>query len=75
MDTTDQERLLWQEYRTRLINFVRGRVRSSADAEDIVHDVLTRAYGQRDTLRDRDKLTAWLYQIARNAVTDYYRKR
>lgn len=75
MNTTNKEKLPWQEYRTRLLNFVSGRVRSSADAEDIVHDVLTRAYGQRDTVRDYDKLTAWLYQIARNTVIDYYRKR
>jgi RNA polymerase sigma-70 factor (ECF subfamily) len=51
------------------------RVHDEATAEDIVHDVLTRAYAQRDSLRDPGKLQQWLYQITRNAIVDYYRTR
>lgn len=51
------------------------RVRDRAAAEDIVQDVLTRAYVHRDTLRDHRNLGEWLYQIARNAIIDHYRKR
>jgi hypothetical protein len=54
--------------------FLAGRSAKEAAAEDIVHDVLLRAYARRDTLRDRGKLGQWLYQIARNAIIDHYRR-
>jgi len=69
----DTER--WTEYRTRLLAFARKRVANPADAEDLVHDVLARAYAHRDALKDQASLRAWLYQIMRNAITDYYRSR
>lgn len=75
MDITAQDTQLWQEYRARLLAFVRGRVGNVPDAEDLVHDVLVRAYTHRDTLKDQSKLSPWLYQITRNAVVDYYRSR
>lgn len=70
-----REREAWEAYRTKLYHFVLTRVKDEAAAEDIVHDVLTRAYARRDTLRDRGKLGQWLYQIARNAIADHYRRR
>ena len=70
-----REQQIWQAYRTKLYRFVLGRVNDEAVAEDIVHDVLTRAYARRDTLRDHSKFQPWLYQISRNAIVDYYRTR
>ena len=69
------EREPWEAYRARLHRFVLARVRDETAAEDIVHDVLARAYARRDTLRDHRKLGQWLYQIARNAIADHYRRR
>ncbi|HEY0037828.1 MAG TPA: RNA polymerase sigma factor SigZ, partial [Longimicrobium sp.] len=54
---------------------VQRRVEDRATAEDIVHDVLVRAYEKWGTLRGGQKLEPWLYQIARNAVIDHYRAR
>lgn len=71
----NSERAAWKAYRTKLHRFVLARVKDEAAAEDIVHDVLARAYARRDTLKDRDKLGRWLYQIARNAIVDHYRRR
>ena len=70
-----REQEIWETYRAKLYRFVLARVKDEAAAEDIVHDVLTRAYARRHTLRDRGKLGQWLYQIARNAVVDHYRRR
>jgi RNA polymerase sigma-70 factor, ECF subfamily len=66
---------IWSEYRARLLAFVRRRIDDDAAAEDIVHDVLLRAYRGRGSLRDADRFGPWLYQAARNAVTDHYRSR
>ena len=63
----------WQEHRIELYRFVLRRVRDEASAEDIVHDVLVKAYSRQRTLKEPSKLRPWLYQITRNAIVDYYR--
>jgi hypothetical protein len=51
-----EEQEAWRAYRAELHRFVRARVEDEAAAEDLVHDVLLRAYSQRDTLRDASQL-------------------
>jgi RNA polymerase sigma-70 factor, ECF subfamily len=75
MSLTQIDETLWRDYRTQLFRFVLRRVSDEAAAEDIVHDVLMRAYDRRDTLRSGDRFEQWLYQITRNAVIDHYRAR
>lgn len=75
MPDAEQQESLWHEYRELLFRFVLSRVSDSATAEDIVHDVLMRAYQNRHTLRDDQKFEQWLYQITRHAVIDHYRTR
>ncbi len=69
-DTIEQT---WESHRQLLFAFVRKRVADDDSAEDIVQDVLITAIQQLDTLRESDKLQAWLYRITRNKITDYYR--
>ncbi len=63
----------WREYRARLLRFVRSRVHDDAIAEDIVHDVLVKAWEKRAT--QRGSMMSWLFQITMNAVRDHYRAR
>ncbi len=72
VDRTDH---LWREHRARLLTFVGRRVGSQAEAEDIVQDVLVRAWSRRTSLQREERVSAWLYQIARNAIVDHYRRR
>jgi RNA polymerase sigma-70 factor (ECF subfamily) len=72
MTATD---IIWNEHRTRLLTFVRRRVTSAQDAEDIVQDILLKAARNRDQLQSAESLQAWLYRIARNTITDHYRAR
>jgi RNA polymerase sigma factor (sigma-70 family) len=63
-----------ETYGKRLFRFVRDRVRSELDAEDIVQDVwlqLTRFGGGEDI----EQLGAWLYRVARSKIIDNQRKR
>jgi RNA polymerase sigma-70 factor (ECF subfamily) len=62
-----------EEYRGALIRFVVARGHDPAAAEDIVHDVLLRAWERRGQLRDDTKLAAWLYQMTRHAIVDHHR--
>ena len=58
----------------RLLNFIRTRVRNEDDAEDILQEVfgqLIEAYRGLETI---ERVTAWLFQVARNKITDRYRK-
>ena len=61
------------EHRAALVRFVAARVDDHAAAEDIVHDVLLRAWERREQLRDAAKLGPWLYQMTRNAIVDHHR--
>lgn len=65
---------LWQEYRFALSRFVLRRVDDAALAEDIVQDVLLKVYKQLNTLKDPGKILPWMYQIAKNAIVDHYRR-
>ncbi len=63
----------WQKHRSELYRFVLKRVQDEASAEDIVHDVLVKAYARQQMLKESSKLRSWLYQITRNAIVDHYR--
>lgn len=63
-----------REYGSRLSRFIRGQVRSDEDAEDILQDV----WFQLSRVVDLDaieSISGWLYQVARNRITDVYRKK
>lgn len=62
----------WESLRRSLTSFVRKRVSSAADAEDIVQEVLLRHFRHQDGIQ-AEKTLPWLYRVARNAVTDHYR--
>ncbi len=67
--------VVWAETRRGLLAFVLRRVATRDDAEDIVQDTLTRMHASLSGLRDGERITAWAYGIARNAITDHYRAR
>ena len=67
------ETTTWQAYRDALYRFVLSRVGDETAAEDIVQEVLLKAYARQGTLKKPSSLRAWLYQITRNELIDYYR--
>jgi RNA polymerase sigma-70 factor (ECF subfamily) len=67
------EETRWRELRARLHGFVARRVGNPEDAEDIVQDVFVRMQRNIDALSSADRLDAWAFRIARNAVADHYR--
>ncbi len=67
------EATAWQAHRDALYRFVLQRVSDEAAAEDIVQEVLVKAYTRQGTLKEPSKLRSWLYQITRNAIIDYFR--
>ena len=53
--------------------FVLSRVKDPAAADDITQETLLRLTQRLHTLRDAERLGAWIFQIARNAVIDHFR--
>jgi RNA polymerase sigma factor (sigma-70 family) len=63
-----------RDYGKRLAGFVRRRVSSDEEAEDILQDVWLQLANVAD-LDPIEKLGSWLYRVARNRITDQYRKK
>ena len=66
---------IWEEFSDALKGFILGRVRDQDAAEDILQDAFLKIHQNIGKLKDDGKLRAWLYQITRNTIIDYYRKR
>lgn len=60
---------------TRLRRFIRRRVADPRDAEDILQDVFYELVEANRLLMPIDHVTAWLFRVARNRITDLFRKR
>lgn len=55
--------------------FVRRRLVSHHDADDVVQEVFIRAYRSLDTLRDGEAVRPWLYRIAANEISRFFTSR
>ena len=66
---------VWQEFANNLRQFISRRVQNEYDGEDILQDVLFKIHCNLSKLENSDKLSPWIYQIARHAIVDYYRSR
>ena len=71
---TDRKRNITQvinDYSKRLLGFIRKRVTNEADAEDVLQDVFYQFIGNNQPI---EQMTAWLFTVARNKITDRQRK-
>jgi len=62
------------QQRSRLRNFIRRRVPDPADVEDIVQEVFYRLVEANRLLMPIEHVTGWLFRVARNHITDLFRK-
>ncbi len=63
-----------KEYGRQLFGFIRSRVPSNEDAEDILQDVWYQLSNQSSP-EEINSMSGWLYRVARNKITDNYRKK
>jgi RNA polymerase sigma factor (sigma-70 family) len=59
----------------RLARFIRHRVSDAALAEDILQDVMVEYLEAERSLRPIEQTAAWLYRVARNRITDWFRRK
>ena len=58
----------------RLLRFIRNRVSTLEEAEDILQDVFFQFVAGYETIESLDRVTSWLFSVARNKIIDRYRK-
>ena len=68
------ERLL-AEHRTAAERYVRFRLSSRSDADDVLQEVYLTAYHRFEQLKNKEAFKAWLISIARSKCTDYFREK
>jgi RNA polymerase sigma factor (sigma-70 family) len=66
---------LVKEEQGRLLGFIRRRVENEDDARDIAQDVYYQLTVGFNDIRKVASLTSWLFSVARNRITDHYRKK
>ena len=62
-------------YRARLANFIRRRVPDRAEAEDILQEVFYELVAAYRLFEPVEEAGAWLFRVARNRITDFFRKK
>jgi RNA polymerase sigma factor (sigma-70 family) len=75
---TEQDRQISEivaEQRGRLRKFIRRRVPDPSDAEDIVQEVFYELVEANRLLMPIEHVTGWLFRVARNRITDLFRKK
>lgn len=66
---------LFRDLHGRLFAFLRARVASPEDAEDLLQEIFARIHERAERLEEIESVSSFVYRAARNAVTDYYRRR
>ena len=65
---------IYLEYREKVFRYVRGKVRNTADAEDIVSEIFLKIQTTLDSYdEEKATLSTWIYTITHNAVCNFYR--
>jgi len=59
----------------RLLDFIRKRIPDADDAEDILQDVFYQLVEMNRLMKPIEEITAWLFTVARNKITDRFRKK
>ncbi|MDP8910370.1 MAG: RNA polymerase subunit sigma-24, partial [Chloroflexota bacterium] len=66
---------IWRDFGVQLQAFVRRRIADPHEADDVVGEILVRIHSGLHEVNDEDRVTAWLFRIARNAIIDSHRRK
>ena len=76
MNKTDVMEKIYLEYREKVFRYVRGKVASTAAAEDVTSEIFWRVISSLDSYDEENStLSTWIYTITHNTVCNYYRER
>jgi len=61
------------DFKQELLGFVSKHIKDEDLAKDVHQEILIKIFMNYKSLNNKDSLKAWIYRIARNAITDHYR--
>lgn len=64
---------VWLQFSDALRGFIASRVKDADAVDDILHDVYLKLHRSIGNLRDQRRLSSYIFQIARNTITDHFR--
>ncbi len=64
---------VWQEMRQPLQRYIARRIQNVQDREDVLQNIFCKIHDNIAQLQDETKIQAWVFQISRNALIDFYR--
>lgn len=68
--------VIYTDFLNPIFRFIRMQVRDQVEAEDLTQEVFVKAFSRLDQFgKNGDNFSAWLYQIARTTVLDWYKKK
>lgn len=63
---------VFSDYRREVYYFILKKVKNEDIASDIFQNTFLKAYENQHQIKDQNKIRAWLFQITRNEIADYY---
>ena len=74
MSETVTREQLYDDYYQKVFGYIRSRVRTYQDAEDLCADVFVKVFEKFDTYdQTKSRVSTWIFSVTRNTVIDYYR--
>lgn len=67
--------IIWKDLCQELYVFINSKVKDDEISKDILQETFLKAHINIQKLKDSSKLISWIYQIARNNINDYFRKK
>lgn len=65
---------VWREFESSLRAFIQRRIADPHRADDVLSEVFLRIHRRLHTVEDDERIASWVFAVARNAVTDEYRR-
>lgn len=65
----------YKKEKFKLFKYIRSRVNTDEDAEDVLQDVFYKAANNFDAIEPLNSITSWLYTVAKNRIVDVFRKK
>ncbi len=74
MATNEQKQAIYCTYHSKVCGYLRSKITNTHDVEDIAADIFVKVYEKLDTFDEtKASLSTWIYTIARNTLTDFFR--
>lgn len=70
---SDKTQEIWYEFSSVLENFILKNVKNKDATKDILQETFIKIHNNIENLKEESKLNAWIYQIVKNQINDYFR--